>query len=438
MAVYKRGNVYWYKFVWNGELIQKSTKLRNMREAEKIEAAKRTALAKGEVGIKEKPTSPTLADFAPKFTAAIETTCAEKPATITFYKAKLKPLVKHLGDLRLDEIEEGPIEQYTQMRAKVKSRRKRALSPASVNRELATLRRLLRLAHEWKMLDRVPRIHLLRGEQQREFTLNRQQETLYLDSAQGDLRDVAALLIDTGLRIRECLTLEWGDVRLDPAEGAQHGYLTVRRKNSKNSKSRNVPLTARVVDVLKRRNPAARGLVFHRARRGAAIPDLAESAARGPAHTPEDAGRLRAAFLPAHLWNAIRRDGRRRIYYHEADGPQHSDGLAAVRASFPRSDGASGLADGGVQHRDAKGGYNFRYSGHRGFSCKVASGLDSMRPGGETGRRKGLKILFPATGVRVRFPPRAPLEKQLAGRGELVVETPAAVSFFAARQGHHH
>jgi hypothetical protein len=35
-------------------------------------------------------------------------------------------------------------------------------------------------------------------------------------------------------------------------------------------------------------------------------------------------------------------------------------------------------------------------------------GFVASSPGGETGRRKGLKILFPATGVRVRFPPRAP------------------------------
>jgi integrase len=53
-------------------------------------------------------------------------------------------------------------------------------------------------------------------------------------------------------------------VRLEPAEGEQHGYLTARRKNGKNSKSRNVPLTARVVEVLERRHPAGRGLVFHR------------------------------------------------------------------------------------------------------------------------------------------------------------------------------
>ncbi len=266
MAVYKRGKMWWYKFNWNGEPIRESTKQGNRRVAEQIEAAKRTALAKERSRHQTEAAKPTLADFAPKFTAAIETTCGEKPATVSFYKAKLKTLVKHFGARRLEEIEEAEIEQYTQMRAKTKSRRKRALSPASVNRELATLRRLLRLAHEWKILDRVPRIHLLRGEQQREFTLNHQQEKLYLEAADVylNLRDIAEVLIDTGLRIRECLTLEWTDVRLEPAEGAHHGYLTVRRKNAKNSKTRNVPLTARAVEVLRRRKAADRGLVFHR------------------------------------------------------------------------------------------------------------------------------------------------------------------------------
>jgi hypothetical protein len=47
---------------------------------------------------------------------------AEKPATVSFYKAKLRALMKHLGPRRLDEIEEAEIEQYTQLRAKTKSR----------------------------------------------------------------------------------------------------------------------------------------------------------------------------------------------------------------------------------------------------------------------------------------------------------------------------
>ena len=169
MAVYKRGKIWWFKFNWNGEPIRETTKQSNKRVAEQMEAAKRTELAKAEVGIKKKERPPKLAEFAPRFTAAIETTCAEKPATVSFYKEKLKVLVKHLGNQRLDEIEECEIEQYAQMRASTRSRRKQPLSPASVNRELATLRRLLRLAQEWKVLDRVPRIHLLRGERQREF-----------------------------------------------------------------------------------------------------------------------------------------------------------------------------------------------------------------------------------------------------------------------------
>jgi site-specific recombinase XerD len=228
MGVYRRGKVWWYKFNWKGETIRESTTQSNKRTPEQMQAARRTALAKAEVGIKRRERVPRLAEFAPRFTAAIETSCAEKPATVAFYKAKLKVLVNHFGGRRLDEIEEAEIEQYIQKRAGTKSRRRQPLSPASVNRELATLRRLLRLAQEWKILDRVPRIRLLRGEHQREFVLSHQQEILFLEAAEGrgDLRDVATVLIDAGLRIRECLTLEWTDVRLEPLKA--HSTATLR------------------------------------------------------------------------------------------------------------------------------------------------------------------------------------------------------------------
>ncbi len=64
MAVYKRGNVWWYKFTWNGEPIRESTKLSNKRSAEKMEAAHKTRLAMGEVGIRERQPAPTLKNFA--------------------------------------------------------------------------------------------------------------------------------------------------------------------------------------------------------------------------------------------------------------------------------------------------------------------------------------------------------------------------------------
>jgi hypothetical protein len=49
MAVYKqpKSKNWWYKFNWNGEAIRESTKQTNKRVAEQMEAAHRTALAKG-------------------------------------------------------------------------------------------------------------------------------------------------------------------------------------------------------------------------------------------------------------------------------------------------------------------------------------------------------------------------------------------------------
>src|SRR5260370_26059137 len=63
MSIFKRGNVYWYHFLFNGEHVQKSTKQGNPRTARQMEAAYKTALAKGEVGITERKPIPTLADY---------------------------------------------------------------------------------------------------------------------------------------------------------------------------------------------------------------------------------------------------------------------------------------------------------------------------------------------------------------------------------------
>jgi len=263
----KYSRVWWFKFSWRGELVRESTKHTNKRVATQIEAARKTALAKGEVGIVKRAAAPTLAAFAPRFEQAIETQCAEKPKTVGFYKAKLRQLLKHkpFADSKLNEIEEAMIDEYKNRRTKQESRRKKPFSPASVNRELATLRRLLRLAHEWKLMDRVPRIRMLRGERIREFVLSHQQEDLYLAATSGDLHEIAVLLLDTGLRIGEVLSLEWTAVRIDPAQGANYGFLTVRAKNSKNSRPRNVPLTERVSKMLVGKQTGSfSGLVFQR------------------------------------------------------------------------------------------------------------------------------------------------------------------------------
>lgn len=183
-----------------------------------------------------------------------EARCAQKPGTIRFYANRLARLLdnERLASAALDRIDEAVIEEYIQ------SRRPK-VSITSVNRELATLRRLLRLAHEWKLIDRVPRIRLLPGEHTREFVVTAKEEKIYLAASPQPLHDVAVLMLDTGLRVGEALNLKWEDIRFDATRGAKFGYLHVREGKSKNAK-RNVPLTSRVHEMLSARAKESRSI----------------------------------------------------------------------------------------------------------------------------------------------------------------------------------
>jgi integrase len=246
MAVYKQkeSKFWWYKFTWNGERVRKSTKQTNKRVAEQMEAAQKTSLAKGEVGIVQRGPAPTLRQFSERFMQAISVRCAEKPRTIEFYQEKLNRLLEYteIANSALDSIDEALIERYVQERRK-------AVAPATVNRQLATLRRALRLAHEWKVIDRLPKIRLLQGERAREFVLSREQEVIYLKAAPQPLKDLALLMLDTALRDGEALVLKWPDIHLKPAPTAKFGYLQVQKGKSPRAR-RTVSLTARVREML--------------------------------------------------------------------------------------------------------------------------------------------------------------------------------------------
>jgi hypothetical protein len=168
----KRGScgVYWYKFMWQGKLIRESTKQGNDKVARQMEAAHRTSLAKGEVGIREKRTAPTLAEFAEKqFLPWADSTFAAKRKTWLYYRNGVRRLKGYapLVSLSLDDAKMGE-----KVSGYVAHRQAKKLQVASINRELQVLRRLLHLAVEWGFVEQAPKIKMLSGEQHREFVLS--------------------------------------------------------------------------------------------------------------------------------------------------------------------------------------------------------------------------------------------------------------------------
>src|SRR5580704_18006238 len=109
MAVYKqpKSKYFWYKFTWNGEQIRESTKQTNKRIAEQMQAAHRTALAKGEVGIRERRTVPTLRQFAEHdFLPYVRSTFALKVKTLAYYENGVERLLafERLANERMDAL----------------------------------------------------------------------------------------------------------------------------------------------------------------------------------------------------------------------------------------------------------------------------------------------------------------------------------------------
>ncbi len=280
MAVYKQSGSknWWYKFKWNGEQVRESTKQTNKRVAEQMEAAHKVALAKGEVGIRERKIVPTLSEFADQdFLPFVQSRFANKPKTLEYYKTGLKRLraFSTLAKCKLDAIPRCSITDF------VETLRSDKLQISSINRVLEVLRRMLRLALEWGKTEKVPpKIQMLPGENERDRVLADDEESRYLAAAEkvgadieeayrraltglrsqkGEvpiepedpylLRDVTTILIDCALRPEECFRLRWQNVR----DGALH----VPFGKTQNAR-RSVSLTPRTAALLEMRRSAHR------------------------------------------------------------------------------------------------------------------------------------------------------------------------------------
>ena len=232
MSIYRRPGLkyYWTKFELNGKRIHKSTKTTNLTKALQWEAALRTQMQRVLVGLERDPMkNTTLQEFRLRFLDEIRSFHTDRPETQNFYQRRYDELLAYEGfECPLSEIDEQRIDAFRTWEQSQLSRFGRSYSTVSVNRCLATLKRALRLAYRWQMIDRVPQISLLKGERQKDTVLYRECEQEFLVAAPQTRYTCALLSIDLGLRLKEYLAVRKERIRLSPAPGAPLGYVEVR------------------------------------------------------------------------------------------------------------------------------------------------------------------------------------------------------------------
>jgi integrase len=154
----------------------------------------------------------------------------------------------------LDEITPSELEKIRVERLKTPpppadetAKAKKAVSPATVNREFAFLKHVYNIAirDEKTLSNPVAKLKMLRESSGRVRYLSDEEETRLMNALPGAKdRDRVTVLIQTGFRRGEFLGLRWRDVDF------KAGVLTIPK--SKNGETRHVPMTTTVRGILNR------------------------------------------------------------------------------------------------------------------------------------------------------------------------------------------
>lgn len=172
-------------------------------------------------------------------------------------RSKVKLLRRDSGDLRLKQLEsEVVVDDY----------KKRLLKKAKgrvtgVNRRLSKLRQMLNWARDWKFISAVPFSRNLVSldidfEVARERRLEPGEEEALLAAGDAEMKLRIIAAIDTGMRKGEMLRVQVKRVDFE------NGFIVlprrvlvkdVYRQNTKNDETRRVPITPRLMELLKQR-----------------------------------------------------------------------------------------------------------------------------------------------------------------------------------------
>jgi integrase len=246
MAVKRRGKYFHYEFMVDGQKHRGTTKETVRSRAQHFEAMLMAEIRTtgGNVNLRR---APILRDYSKRFLIFVDAQTESghlDPDTQRYYQFGWKQLERTpLAGMRIDQIGTSDASVI-----------KLTGSPSYANQAFRTLRRMLNLAVEWKVLRAAPKIKTLE-EHGRTALIESGTEALLLKHAIQPLADVLVVMMDCGVRPEEAMRMKKDDVLWN------RSVVLIPYGKSFKSK-RYVPLSNRMRDILRRREKGKGEWVF--------------------------------------------------------------------------------------------------------------------------------------------------------------------------------
>jgi integrase len=261
MGVFKRwvrskdgaNTAYWYmRYILNGK--DKWESVGKVGEVTKAVAQRREEEKKRKIrrGLDEYE-DVTLSDIDDEYIKYVKET--KQLRTSRKRKEQLRTLKAYFQDKILNRITPGDIDDY-------KSFRLKNVKPATVNRELATLRHIFNLAKRNKKFygdNPVSIAGLLSEDNHRDRVLTPDEEGRLMSSSSDHLKPIVATALNTGMRRGEILSPTWNNVDFD------NNLFIINASHSKSKKTKRIPINSYLKTMLlelKLKNQAASENVF--------------------------------------------------------------------------------------------------------------------------------------------------------------------------------
>ncbi len=193
----------------------------------------------------------TFADLAPLFLAHKET----QERHLEAIQLRVRNLEKYFGEMVLEDITAEAIDGYIRKRKTEAAPLRRGngsgkVKNATINRDLAALRHMLRLAvRKWRWLRQDPYFEMLPEGDGRERELTEAEEKTLLPYLKPAFADLFLAALHTGMRQGELVRLEWRQVNL--------ANRVLDFQPTKRGKKRAVPIGEPLYHILARRKRAA-------------------------------------------------------------------------------------------------------------------------------------------------------------------------------------